>query len=160
MADCEWKNWNGISHYPDNSFDLFRIFLRFEYALKNSPDFRRSDADSRVSPDWDAYANWLGHEFFKIVQQSLPESVLITQPPKSQILCDGKLDFVPVQSPKNVQDLFGAIKRVRNNLFHGGKSGSPDRDRDDKLIEDAICVLMLAYKNSAEDLQSDISGNA
>jgi hypothetical protein len=56
-----------------------------------------------------------------------------------------------------VQELFVAVRRVRNNLFHGRKSGDPDEDRNANLISEAIAVLIEALKR-CEDLRAHFEG--
>jgi len=46
---------------------------------------------------------------------------------------------------------------VRNNLFHGGKSGDKDHDRNDELIKDAIQVIIEAVESN-EDLKACFEG--
>jgi hypothetical protein len=56
-----------------------------------------------------------------------------------------------MERPKNTQQLLEAICMVRNNLFHGGKSGDPDADysdprRNQNLIAESQWVLGLALE--------------
>lgn len=46
--------------------------------------------------------------------------------------------------PTNIQSLADAVKRVRNNLFHGGKAGDQDSDRNDELEKESILFLLEA----------------
>jgi hypothetical protein len=41
----------------------------------------------------------------------------------------------------NTSDLIGATWRVRNNLFHGNKMFPANRERDRRLMIDALAVL-------------------
>lgn len=158
MADEEWKTWNGLKHYPSNSFVFFQIFMRFEYALKATPKFRIGN-DTNVMANWDCYAANLGKSFFECDVLRNAASTILNHPPKKQCIKKGELDFKPVKAPSNVQEFFLAIRRIRNNLFHGGKSGPPDGQRNDDLITEAIKALMLAYKASDENFQIKVSGN-
>jgi hypothetical protein len=61
------------------------------------------------------------------------------------------LSFDSMERPKNTQQLLEAVCMVRNNLFHGGKSGDPDADysdphRNEKLIAESQWVLGLALE--------------
>ena len=60
------------------------------------------------------------------------------------------LGWDEVKPVENCQELFGALRRVRNNLFHGGKSGDVDHDRNDELIENSVHILIEALKCHAD----------
>ena len=68
------------------------------------------------------------------------------QPPKKQVLTGGELDWkpVPLNNVPLLQQLLMAVRRTRNNLFHGGKFQQglleePGRDRT--LLLSCITVL-------------------
>ncbi|OKH53896.1 hypothetical protein NIES2101_09090 [Calothrix sp. HK-06] len=74
---------------------------------------------------------------------------LIKNPSKKQILSGDALSWS--QTPSWTQEepllkcLLTMIRRVRNNLFHGGKfPGAPVKDptRDQLLLEYSICILV------------------
>ena len=84
---------------------------------------------------------------------------MIGDPPKRQILDDrGKLEFSEAVAVTNVQELFGAVRRVRNNLFHGGKSGDPDQSRNNVLILESIYVLGEILKFVAPEFKMRFEG--
>lgn len=104
------------------SFDFFREFSRCEYCLK-AVGFRRPG--DTAEPDWGAFAGAVqqcfetppNDEFARAVQYYLDS------PPKKQIVRDGLLaweDVVP-QHESRADLLIQLLRRVRNNLFHGGK---------------------------------------
>jgi hypothetical protein len=58
-----------------------------------------------------------------------------------------------VANPSNVNELFGAIRRVRNNLFHGAKYSTgleADTVRDQRLLEEASWVLHFALEEAEQ----------
>ena len=135
-----------LSQMPPAAISFFATFSRFEFALKRS-DYARMEASGVVSADWDGFAKLLGKAFFGKVENSGRASALINRPPKKQVLRSGKLDWDPVSKPTNAQELFGAIRRVRNNLFHGAKFSTGvegDAVRDQQLLEEASWVLHAA----------------
>ena len=61
-----------------------------------------------------------------------------------------------------VHELFAAVRRVRNNLVHGGKSGDPEYDPDDpcrneKLIREAQWIIEEAL-HQMEDVKIHFEG--
>jgi hypothetical protein len=130
---------------PDRSDELFRIFARFEFALKMAGFCKMRN--NAVVLDWDCFANsnQIGKKFFDHVCEAEVCPTLIGSPPKSETIADGAWGFnCVVAKPTSPQELFGALRRVRNNLFHGGKYFDDDNDRNEKLVSDAISVLLLA----------------
>ena len=145
--------------FPAHSTEFFRVFVRLEYTLK-SMGYAGSDRVGGVVPDWDKFANeQLGRKFFEHVVSSSRANTWIGDPPKRQILDDrGKLEFSEAVAVTNVQELFGAVRRVRNNLFHGGKSGDPDQSRNNVLILESIYVLGEILKFVAPEFKMRFEG--
>jgi hypothetical protein len=121
------------------SYNFFAIFSYAEYLLKNKGFLKNNKAEA----DWD--------EFIKSVKPSnieeksliLGKYILENPPKKQRIDKDGKLYFRTYKvKDYKLQQLNIHIRRVRNNLFHGGKyaeDGLSDRDQD--LLESATNVL-------------------
>lgn len=69
---------------------------------------------------------------------------LLGNPPQVQKLTDGGLEFQPVDLTGDTRGAMAleAAKRVRNNLFHGGKhTGHSPEGRDSRLVRSALTVL-------------------
>ena len=66
----------------------------------------------------------LGCTFYTSIQESGKAATIMRRPPKKQVSRDHRLEWKPQDPPENVHELFEAIRRVRNNLVHGGKSGA------------------------------------
>lgn len=143
---------SAANRVPERACEFFRIFSRFEFALKAN-GFVRSRNDAPEA-NWDDFANRLGSEFYTKIRNDNVAPTLLTSPPKAQDYTAGYLVWRDRSQPQNVQDLFGAVRRVRNNLFHGGKSGNPDSQRDERLIAEVIAVLESALGTHAEVRQS------
>ncbi|MBK8458711.1 MAG: hypothetical protein IPL47_17570 [Phyllobacteriaceae bacterium] len=96
--------------------------------------------------DWNRYAKeCLSGKFYdEVISTSIAETI-ITNPPSKQVCWGHSLDWKKnIKSPSNSQELIGAVCRIRNNLFHGGKSGDVDHDRNDNLVREGIQVLLLS----------------
>ena len=141
---------------PKRGEELFRIFARFEFALKEA-GFATNKHDT-VEIHWDKFANdSLGATFFdKVKSQKIAETIL-EKPPSKQIILNGNIDWQPTLPPTNIQSLIGAVRRVRNNLLHGGKYGDIDAERDDKLVKESIAILILALE-ICEDVRQPFEG--
>lgn len=130
---------------PERSDELFRIFARFEFALKMAGycELRRE----AVILNWDRFANSnaISKKFYDYVCQTGICPTMLNSPPKSETIAAGVWGFSDeVLKPSSPQELFGALRRVRNNLFHGGKYFDDDHDRNAMLVSEAISVLLLA----------------
>jgi hypothetical protein len=110
------------------AFRFFKMFARFEYALK-AAGFHRGDGEAK--PNWDDFAKIVNDIFDNTQNKLLKESItyMLHTPPKIQYLRNGLLEWQdrPVKGD-TAHKLLLYIRRVRNNLFHGGKftdSGLP-----------------------------------
>ncbi|MER9937891.1 hypothetical protein [Mesorhizobium sp. M0088] len=140
-----------------DSLALFKLFSRFEYAMKRSDFIKQGSFDS-AEPDWKAFATALGPDFFARVNGNEKMRILIDKPPS-------QLKFKPAAPPEppnaewtsrtyaqDTEGLIESLKQVRNNLFHGDKGSPPDVGRDSKLMGAAYAVLMevLVWIEDAE----------
>jgi len=145
------------------AFRFFKVFAQCEYALK-AMGYGRSGAGGVAEADWDRFANEVGKVLF--VSES-PEIVaartyLLDHPPKRQVWIDGAVAWeIVTNGEKSPQVLFGHIRRVRNNLYHGGKFHGTwiDPDRSRELISKSLSLLETLV-NSSEQLLEAIQGNA
>jgi hypothetical protein len=129
-----------------DSIALFKLFSRFEYAMKRSKFIKKGSYDS-ADPDWTKFARALGPDFFSRVQGKAEMRILIDEPPS-------QLKFKPAVAPDpakaewsartyttDIEGLIESVKQVRNNLFHGDKGSPDDVGRNSKLIAAAFAVL-------------------
>lgn len=142
----------------DLAFPLLRAFGRLEYQLKLRPRFlRRDQRDAMV--DWrqvnTAVAALEPADFLERVSVDTRRKVLTgtRNRPKVQVVIevDGRrqarfqernLDLAD-QPPSDARALVEAARRVRNNLFHGGKEDpgeQPFDGDDDQWAEAALDV--------------------
>ena len=116
---------------------FFATFSRFEYALKASGRANAGRNDS-------AEANWQDAE--RAIRNNGPSviakaGILLTDPPRRQILRDGKLGWEPAgPAGDQAQNLVAAVKRVRNNLFHGGKYSPTGNELSPRSIQLVTCA--------------------
>lgn len=125
--------------------EFFAMFARFEYAMK-ATHYCWCD-NGRAAPNWKDLALKLGSRIERTLSEPPARELidyLLTEPPQVQKFVNGKAEFQAQKlSGANLgaQTIDGA-KRVRNNLFHGGKHtphSAPERDTT--LIKAAMAVL-------------------
>lgn len=131
---------------------FFYDFARFECALKAAGYYSLSQAygDEISAANWEKFANEVSEEFDQLLATdgALFESVeyLINEPPRMQIVDSGKkLGWKdrPETSGSKARKCSIYIRRVRNNLFHGGKFDDAwiPPDRNEKTITHALKVM-------------------
>ncbi|WP_115734155.1 hypothetical protein [Aminobacter aminovorans] len=141
---------------PARGEELVLVVTRFEYALKEI-SYGKMGAGGAVEAKWDEFANKeLTSDFLKHVRENNIAPTILSKPPTRQILNGSSLDWEATAPPTDIQSLFGSVRRVRNNLVHGGKSGDKDSDRNNHLVAEAIAVLMEALRAHA-DLREVVS---
>ena len=128
--------------------EFFAVFSRFEYALKATGFCKTGQF---AAPDWSRFQKCIGanlsgcddHEVVNAIQ------FLIAHPPQVQKVEGGRVVFRPVDLRGNNDGkrAIEAARRVRNNLFHGGKhTPHSPRERDEKLISCSLLVLQACLK--------------
>lgn len=132
---------------PNGAFELFCAFSRFEYALKAHPSHRycRPGPGHSTTSAWERLASDLTEACFDDIAARGVAPTIREQPPKRQVALEAVDGYAPEwetpPEPTTTKSLIDAVKRVRNNLFHGGKHGTPDFARDPLLIAEALEVL-------------------
>jgi len=139
----------------DLLLNFFLTFSCFEFALKNSglykPPRPNDDPNTgyRAKPDWDRFALSLRRKFQIGSPPQLAEACeyLLLNPPWREVVANGALVWDAAAESNaltDVEKLVCYIRRVRNNLFHGGKfstSHTPDRRRNAELMEYSLVIL-------------------
>lgn len=132
---------------PELVYRFLAVFSRFEYALKLSPGLAKGDR-SKVEADWDKFADFLSGHFERERTPELKTATdyLLDEPPQKQVLRGTALDWVPglIADKTDLEALLLYVRRMRNNLFHGGKSQdkSPMQvDRNAALLSHGLTVL-------------------
>lgn len=145
--------FGAIERHPADAVRFFKIMMRLEYALK-AIGFAEMDRNNRLAVSWTRFVNECLDGFFQEMRDSGKANTLITQPPSHQeIDANRVLSFRAAGAVRDTSALIGALQRVRNNLFHGGKAGDPDHNRNDILIAEAIEVIteMLLRHNTLRE---------
>ncbi|MEY0970665.1 hypothetical protein [Providencia huaxiensis] len=138
-----------MSDKLDNrAFNLFKIFAQYEFFLKMH-GFTSERRDGSIKLDWDKFSNEIGAQIFENKHDELQAAInyLFNAPPKKQILKEGKLSWQGQEKDTDIkktpQLLFSYIRRVRNNLYHGGKFSGHwfDPERSETLINSSLIIL-------------------
>jgi hypothetical protein len=145
------------------AFRFFKLFAQYEYALK-AMGFGSAGSNGQAEPAWDQFANEVGIKIMTVTDEPVAAArcYILEQPPKRQVWVGGAAAWEPVaNNDKSVQTLFGHIRRVRNNLYHGGKFNGRwiDPDRSRELIDKSILILVTLLELD-DRLREAIHGNA
>jgi len=124
-------------------------FSRFEFALKAS-GFVRAGRNESAEPDWAAFSAAVSPDFDALAASPrfpCREELdgLLKAPPRVQRYGAAGLRWeeAGLGTGPMVERLGIAIRRVRNNLFHGGKDLVVSRPRDLVLIRQASRTLAV-----------------
>lgn len=142
------------------SFQFFRMFARAEYALKAAGFL--TNLNGRAEANWTAFAATIDPSFpaAEASDTALAKAVayLLNHPPKKQMAKNGHLvwrDSKP-QSESRTDLILLYVRRVRNNLFHGGKFSHEwiDPGRSSQLIQAALAVIAASIERSPEVIRA------
>ena len=140
--------------------EFLYVFCRFEYALKRT-SFLKKGQGGGAEPNWDRFSAVLDKEMKSMETESneFHEAVgyFFNHPPKKQIVneeghLEWKDEIIP-EDQRNFGKLLMLVRRVRNNLFHGGKVRGEyiyGSERDEELIKSGLVILMGCLRFSAE----------
>ena len=131
------------------AFDFFFWFSRFEFALKANRILRNEQIGVRAEPGWTRFIRTFEHDY----KVSDLGKKLVEANPRRQMVGDQELVFDDVPFDADTTDLERVVKlaqTVRNNLFHGGKSGFDGWD-DPKRMR-LLLELTLPIMDELADL--------
>lgn len=125
--------------------EFFRTFSRMEYALKAAGHFVKNQR--KAEPDWPGFAATVEAAFAACDSRAVKEAAdfILREPPRKQINVNNRIewDSTPPQAADQIDLLLAYVRRVRNNLFHGGKFNGhwfqPERSGD--LIQASLVLL-------------------
>ena len=104
------------------AIEMFKTFSRFEYALK-AAGFH--NGEGKAEPNWRAFSESITEHLKSPNTDELAESIkyIIEQPPNKQIIENNILSWSEAKPNTNTESdlILLYVRRVRNNLFHGGK---------------------------------------
>lgn len=133
------------------SFDFFKLFSRFEYSLK-AASFHCGEGNA--NPNWTTFAQNIHMNFQALTETEdtlvKAKDYILTNTPKKQVIQDGNIAWsnTPPRHENDTDLLFLYVRRVRNNLFHGGKFNGKwfAPQRSEELLNSSIIVLEHALK--------------
>ena len=128
------------------------VFSRVEYSLKATIIYAIGN-NNKVDSNWDKFANNINDSFLNktYTDEELKKSMdyIINHPPRKQVLQNGQLKFIDSiidDNQKKTQQTLLMVRRVRNNLFHGGKYYKNTNNRDVLLIKHSLKILLVCVK--------------
>ncbi len=130
----------------DLVLEFFLKLSRLEYALKASRFFVGNE--NKAEPGWDLFANEISVEFdsSRTKELEIACSYYLAIPPYKQVVSHGDLNWtraMPEQGTE-ISKLLVLVRRVRNNLFHGGKYNPQEEnetERNTHLLEFGLIIL-------------------
>lgn len=140
----------------DLATDFFKKFACCEFALKDGGFHDKHETDAKS--DWKSFARTIEHslskeELEKPELEELRQAVeyILEHPPKKQVIEDNKLKFRDAKPSTNSRTdlILILVRRVRNNLFHGGKFNSSDwfdPIRSALLIKYSLTILDASFR--------------
>lgn len=135
----------------DLAIEMFRTFARFEYALKAS-GFHYGDG--AAEPNWRSFAESVPDLFNEPSDPNLRAAVsyVLEQPPKKQIVASGVLAWGHAAPDTDLLSdrVLIYVRRVRNNLFHGGKFNGHwfEPERSELLLRHSLIILQACIAAS------------
>lgn len=141
---------------------FFVVFSKFEFALKNVGFLKMRGEERTADPDWDCFARSLKDTFKRNSSPELEKACgyLLEDRPKKQVVVDGRLKWRNPElseSLTEVERLLLLVRRVRNNLVHGGKfstEGFEDTNRQEQLLRNSLIVLDACRRLSPQVMDS------
>lgn len=123
--------------------EMFRTFARFEYALKAAGFHNGNGA---AQPNWRIFAESVSGFFDNPPDANSEAAVgyILEHPPKKQTINDGSLAWSEVAPNTDLQSdlVLQYVRRVRNNLFHGGKFNGRwfEPERSEQLLTHCLAA--------------------
>jgi hypothetical protein len=137
---------NNVSLPQSLLLEFFLTFARFEFALKNSGFVTGDHSEAR--PNWDQFGRSLDLATARNDQTfAVAQDFLAFNHPARQVLVNGDLAWdisIPFTHLERMDQILTLVRRVRNNLFHGGQFGNDTHSssvRDCQLLEHSIAIL-------------------
>lgn len=118
----------------------FACMSRFEFALKEAGYVNGAEGGN-AGPDWTKFEGTAGKAgAFAGLKQIDAIKPLFEEPPRKQLRRGTSFEWGDPMPINNLAEFGLAMRQVRNNLFHGGKTGA--NPRDDTLCEAATAALL------------------
>jgi hypothetical protein len=131
-------------HLDDLAAQMFRVFSRTEYALKAAG---YNSGDGPAEANWGRFALDVEGLITNPPSAQLQEAIqfVFNAPPKKQVIVGGSIKWKTVEPSTNsrADKLLQYVRRVRNNLFHGGKFNGHwfEPERSEALLRHSLVIL-------------------
>lgn len=137
---------------PQLACEFFAVFARAEYALKACSIVRSGTVT--VEPAWRTFAERLDPDHPSLVSGSVRDAIayLCEHPPRVQVAPTAWEDKA-LRGPSDLARALEASRRVRNNLFHGGKYGHIEKPERDSHLVKASLIFILACIEAHPEVQ-------
>lgn len=139
-------------------FTLFKEFARLEYSLKRA-GFHGGNGE-KATANWDTFAVAIRDKLAADSEIEESRKYMEANPPKQQMVRKGRLVWEPsVADAHPIHNLLLCVRRVRNNLFHGGKfnDGYFEPERSAELLTHSLRILEACLRASS-DVRSAYDG--
>jgi len=107
--------------------------------------FGKRWSDGSVSVDWSKLTAYISTTFFDRMRAAPEAEVVFSDPPQKQVLSsENVLSWKATKVPIDNATLLGAVRTIRNNLFHGGKLPSvpgTEPARNEALLQAGLFVI-------------------
>ncbi|EPD4819150.1 hypothetical protein ACSALU_000356 [Salmonella enterica subsp. enterica] len=141
--------------------EFFAIFSRFEFAMKECGTYKapKNPKKDRAEPNWDKLINDLAPKLASNPNTELLSAIkeLVGNPPKVQSHDLSFRSTQPSRPNNKYAEAISLTRRVRNNLFHGGKHSEvskKQKEQDECFLRASIVVLTHCLLN-CEELRTD-----
>lgn len=149
---------------PDQlALEFARAFARFEFALKRVRCYCNGAEGKRAAPDWNGFgadaAALLEAFLERAGQLQRAVELLVSDPPYIEVVQDGVAAFMPeptLGGGRVGQKLLMAVRRVRNNLFHGGKYQVERYAGHDRALVEQCLIVLRAAREIARDVECEL----
>lgn len=157
-------NMTAVAELDLVAFSFFREFARCEYCLKAVGLLL--GAPNNPKADWGAFAAQVMAVFDEPPNVETNDAIryYLAHPPMKQVFFDGVLSWsnAPPNYRNQAELVLLLVRRVRNNLFHGGKFNGHwfEPQRSEELLRGGLVILRAvilshskvhdAYENRAD----------
>ncbi len=130
--------------------ELFQKFARIEYALK-ATGFHQGEGEAK--PNWDRFASSVSGVLENDPAIASAIKYMSGRPPRKQVIRNQLLEWEnPTPNASKAHEILLCVRRVRNNLFHGGKFNdhwfAPERSRE--LLLHSLSILDACLRASPD----------
>ena len=142
-----------MTHHPhldQLAGKLFHVFSRTEYALKAAG---YNNGDGAAKTNWRTFALVVEDLIANPSTQDLQEAIdfFFNAPPKKQVIVGGVIQWEASEPTTHSQadKLLIYVRRVRNNLFHGGKFNGHwfTPERSEPLLRHSLVILTACVES-------------